>query len=50
MNTKATPVFLKPENEIQADMRQKIMSAIPVAKERETKADKSIPPAKLKER
>lgn len=49
MKKKATPVFRKPENKIQADMRQETMSAIPAAKEGETRADRSIPPAKLKD-
>ena len=50
MKAKAKLVFLKTEKEIQAHRRQKTIDAIPVVREGDRKADRSIPPAKLKER
>jgi hypothetical protein len=50
MKAKATLVFLKIEKKIHAQRRQKTIDTIPVVKEGDTRADRSIPPARLKVR
>ena len=50
VRTKEIFVFLREEWDIQAQMRQRTMGAIPAAKEGESKEEKSIPPARLRAR
>lgn len=50
MKAKATLVFLRVERKIQAQKRHTTMDAIPIAREGDARADRSIPPARLKVR